>query len=197
MRFQKSPVSLVASLALTLTLTTDKTASGSYAPSGDDPPTLHPHHPEPFDVALSRVEFFAHEADVELRSYDQDGTVVGVVVLSYGESGDLRIMQEYDDGWTETIITADGEVLTEGTLDPEPLEHRAQLVEDVLQAEFPDLGPQAKNSWWKCARWLATAAIGCAAARPIACVGGAIQVGCTYAPMIQKDYRKYECPWNA
>lgn len=136
----------------------------------------------------------------EVVVFDARANVVGVIVTWIDGYGDIWITSEYDDGYGDIRIAGD-RVSTFGELPENELAIRAEAIASLLDG-MPEaiLGPDAiaeKNSWWKCGRWAAGAAVACYAARPLACVGSGVQAACTCVPKIVKEFEHMECPWNA
>ncbi|HVI00467.1 MAG TPA: hypothetical protein VM869_17240 [Enhygromyxa sp.] len=123
----------------------------------------------------------------EVLVFDARANVVGVIVTWIDGYGDIRIAGE--------------QVSTFGELPENELAIRAEAIASLLDG-MPEaiLGPGAiaeKNSWWKCGRWAAGAAVACYAARPLACIGSGVQAACTCVPKLVKEFEHMECPWNA
>ena len=136
----------------------------------------------------------------ELVVFDADANAVGVIRTWIDGYGDIWISSEYDDGYGDIRIGGD-QIDTFGVLPENELAARAEAIGSLV-GDSPGniLGPDAiakKNSWWKCGRWAAGAAVACYAARPLACVGSGVQAACTCVPKIVKEFEHIECPWNA
>ena len=114
-------------------------------------------------------------------------------VAAWVDDGLIWVASDYADGWSLISIDPMTETVThDGPLSDAVLSERAELIGLYIRTD----AAKGKPSWWKCARWVAGTVIACAAARPLGCVGGAIQMACSCVPKLTKEDPTITCPWD-
>lgn len=101
---------------------------------------------------------------------------------------------DYADGYLLVGVDPGRSVIvhSEQSLPASVLEHRASVIEELANQAHS----AGDHSWGECA-WKAAGTVGaCAMARPFGCVFGAVKSACACVPMIVREFKEYECPWD-
>lgn len=137
---------------------------------------------------LNHTELTGGANDMQLVAYDHAGDVLGSIALWTDPDGTTWIVSDYGDGFSQVMITPDGEVSTEATLPSEVIAARAELIIDTIQNQS-----EPQEGKVSCALSLAGTVVSCAAASWF-CPVTAISTACNCMPLVVKEWKGKKCP---